>query len=337
MAMKIDFAPANIPLKRRLETAAVLKLVFSFLALAPICIVLFLYLLFTRFWLVSVLYATWWFVDWDTPSRGGRQCALLRRMPLWNYVRDYFPMQLVKTADLDPRQNYVLGFHPHGIMVSGAFTHFCTQATGFSKLFPGLDSYLLMLPLWFRAPFFRDYIMCAGLIPSDKDSASYLLQREGGGNAVVIAVGGALEALDSHPGTNIVLLTSKKGFIKLAMEHGAHLVPVYSFGENELYDQVDNPRGTWLRWIQDHLQTYMGVSLPLFHARGIFQYSFGLMPYRKRITTVVGKPIKVVKNEKPSNEELNALHQLYMEELSQLFEEHKAKHGIPEDAHLECL
>ncbi|XP_038563346.1 2-acylglycerol O-acyltransferase 2 isoform X1 [Micropterus salmoides] len=241
---------------------------------------------------------------------------------------------LVKTADLDPRHNYVLGFHPHGVLVAGAFTNFCTYATGFKQLFPGLTSYLLMLPLWFRAPFFRDYIMCAGLIPSDKESASYQLRRKGGGNAVVIAVGGAPEALDAHPGSYNVLLAKKKGFIKMAMEHGAHLVPVFSFGENELFEQVKNPRGTWLRWIQERLQSIMGISLPLFHGRGIFQYSFGLIPYRKPINTVVGQPIRVERNEKPTAEELDALHQLYMDELSNLFEEHKGNYGVDKDTHL---
>ncbi|XP_062870265.1 2-acylglycerol O-acyltransferase 2 isoform X1 [Trichomycterus rosablanca] len=330
----MKFAPVDVPLQRRLQTVAVLQWVFSFLGLAPCCIVLFLYLLFTRFWLVSVLYATWWFLDWETPSRGGRRVALMCRLPMWRYMRDYFPIQLVKTVDLDSRRNYVFGFHPHGILVTGAFTSFCTEATQFQQLFPGLKSYLLMLPLWFRVPFFRDYIMCAGLIPSDKDSASYVLCKEGGGNAVVIAVGGAVEALDAHPGAHVVLLANKKGFIKLAMEHGADLVPVYSFGENEVFDQVPNPQGTWLRWIQDHLQCIMGVSLPLFHARGVFQYSFGLMPYRKPINTVVGRPIRVQKKEKPSSEDLDALHDLYMEELSQLFEEHKGRYGVPEDTHL---
>lgn len=114
----------------------------------------------------------------------------------------------------------------------------------------------------------------------------------------------------------------------------AHLVPVFSFGENELFDQVENPRGTWIRLIQDKLQSIMGISLPLFHARGIFQYSYGIMPYRKPINTVVGRPIRVEKNEKPTVEELDALHQLYTEELSQLFEEHKGKYGVPEDQHL---
>ncbi|XP_056141115.1 2-acylglycerol O-acyltransferase 2 [Lampris incognitus] len=332
--MKISFAPRSVPLARRLQTAAVLQWVFSFLALAPTCVFLFLYLLFTRFWLISVLYVAWWIIDCDTPSRGGRRVPFLCGMRVWDHMRDYFPIKLIKTADLDPKNNYVLGFHPHGVLVAGAFANFCTYATGFRQLFPGLNSHLLMLPLWFRTPFFRDYIMCAGLVPSDKESASYLLRQRGGGNAVVIAVGGAPEALDAHPGTYNVLLANKKGFIKLAIEHGAHLVPVFSFGENEVFDQVENPKGTWLRWVQERLQSIMGISLPLFHARGIFQYSFGLMPYRKPINTVVGRPIEVEKNPKPTTEELDALHQRYMDELGDLFEEHKESYGVDKDTHL---
>ncbi|XP_061608727.1 2-acylglycerol O-acyltransferase 2 isoform X2 [Phyllopteryx taeniolatus] len=335
--MKIDFAPVGVPLHRRLQTVAVLQWVFSFLALAPTCIFLFVYLLFTRYWLISVLYSVWWFFDYDSPSHGGRRVPYLCGIKLWDYMRDYFPIKLLKTAELDPRHNYVLGFHPHGVLVAGAFTNFCTYSTGFRQLFPGLTCYLLMLPLWFRTPFFRDYIMCAGLIPSDKESASYPLRQRGGGNAVAIAVGGAPEALDAHPGTYNVLLAKKKGFIKMAMEHGAHLVPVFSFGENEVFDQVGNSRGTWLRSVQEKLQSIMGISLPLFHARGIFQYSFGLMPYRKAIHTIVGRPIRVEKKEKPTVEDLDALHQLYMDELCNLFEQHKTNYGVDKDTHLNFI
>uniref|UniRef100_A0A3B4TZD7 Monoacylglycerol O-acyltransferase 3a n=1 Tax=Seriola dumerili TaxID=41447 RepID=A0A3B4TZD7_SERDU len=77
---------------------------------------------------------------------------------------------LVKTVDLDPKKNYIFGFHPHGekltclsgCLVAGGFGNFCTEATGFFRLFPGLTSHLLMLPFWFRVPLFRDYIMCGG-------------------------------------------------------------------------------------------------------------------------------------------------------------------------------
>lgn len=68
--------------------------------------------------------------------------------------------------------------------------------------------------------------------------------------------------------------------------HSTPLVPVFSFGENDLFEQVRNPRGSWLRRVQHRLQKIMGISLPLFHARGIFQYSFGLLPYRRPVYTV---------------------------------------------------
>lgn len=42
----------------------------------------------------------------------------------------------------------------------------------------------------------------------------------------------------------------------------------------------------------------------------------------------------MTKNEKPTAEELDALHQLYMDELSQMFEEHKGNYGVDEDTHL---
>ena len=61
---------------------------------APTCIVLFFYLLFTRFWLISVLYSVWWFVDYDTPSRGGRRVPFLCGLKVWEHMRDYFPIKV---------------------------------------------------------------------------------------------------------------------------------------------------------------------------------------------------------------------------------------------------
>ncbi|KAL8191276.1 UNVERIFIED_CONTAM: 2-acylglycerol O-acyltransferase 2-A, partial [Gekko kuhli] len=301
------------------------------------CIVLFAGLLFTRFWLISALYAVWWAWDWETPSKGGRRVHCIRNSVVWRYMRDYFPITLVKTAELDPTKNYIMGFHPHGVLVAGAFLNFCTEATGFSKTFPGLTPHLMMLNLWFRVPFFRDYLLSGGLVPSDKETAAYVLKKQGGGNVLAIAVGGAQEALDARPGAFKLLLANRKGFIRLALAHGVPLVPVFSFGENELFDQVENPKGSWLRWTQECLQKVMGISLPLFHARGVFQYSFGLLPYRRPIHTVVGKPIEVEKKLSPSPEEVDDLHEKYMEELSKLFEEHKLMYHVPEDQHLSFI
>lgn len=50
--------------------------------------------------------------------------------------------------------------------------------------------------------------------------------------------------------------------------------------------------------------------------------------------STVGRPIKVEKKKKPTTEELDVLHQLYMDELSNLFEEHKGNYGVDKDTHL---
>nr|XP_057924094.1 2-acylglycerol O-acyltransferase 1 isoform X3 [Doryrhamphus excisus] len=287
--MMIRFAPLNVPLRRRLQTVAVLQWIFSFLGLAQCCLAAFVLLLFSTWWTVALFYVGWLWLDRDTPSLGGRRSHWVRSWSIWEYFRDYFPVKLVKTVDLDPKKNYIFGFHPHG------------------------------------------------LVSSSKSSLSYLLSRPQGGNVAVIAVGGASESLDARPGALTLQVHNRKGFIKMALKHGAQLVPVFSFGENELFDQIQNPTGSPLRTLQDRLQSIMGVAMPLFHARGVFQYSFGLMPYRKPILTVVGTPISVPPSPNPSSEDIESLHKVYLERLSELFEQHKHSYGLQEHQHLTFL
>ncbi|XP_019388618.1 PREDICTED: 2-acylglycerol O-acyltransferase 1 [Crocodylus porosus] len=328
--MKVEFAPINIPLARRVQTAAVFQWVFSFLLLAQCCCGVFVILFFGNYWFLGALYVLWLYSDWETPQAGGRRSQWVRRWTVWRFFRDYFPIHLIKTSDLDPSHNYLFGFHPHGVLVAGAFGNFCTEYSGFKELFPGLTPYLHILPFWFSCPFFREYIMSAGLVSASKKSVSYVLKKSGGGNISVIVIGGAEESLNAHPGSLTLSILKRKGFIKMALKFGAHLVPVFSFGENELFKQVANPKGSWLRNLQSRMQKVMGFALPLFHARGIFQYSFGLMPYRKPVHTVVGSPIAVKQSLNPTAEEIEQLHQTYLQELKTLFEEHKGKYGIPQ-------
>ncbi|XP_049759292.1 2-acylglycerol O-acyltransferase 3 isoform X4 [Elephas maximus indicus] len=271
-------------LSQGLQVVAVLQWVFSFLGLAQVCMAVLLSLLVGLAWILAVLYLVWLYRDRDSPRTGGRRSAWVRNWAVWRHFCDYFPISLVKTAELDPSCTYLFSLHPHGILVVGAFGNFCTEATGFSRLFPGLWPHLLMLPCWFHLPFFRDYIMSGGLISSDKASASYLLSRPGGGQVAVLAVGGPLEALEAKPGEPILRIRNQKGFIKLALEHGASLVPVFSFGENELFHQIPNPRGSWLRAAQEALQPLLRVALPLFYGRwGL------LLPFRTPVHTVAPK------------------------------------------------
>ncbi|NXQ46335.1 MOGT1 acyltransferase, partial [Catharus fuscescens] len=295
---------------------------------AEFCCGFFVILILGNFWFLAVLYLLWLYLDWETPCAGGRRSQWVRGWAVWKYFREYFPIHLIKTSELNPNHNYLLGFHPHGVLVAGAFGNFCTDPP-FKNLFPGLTPYLHIMPIWFGCPFFREYIMSAGMVSASKESVSHVLNNKGGGHASVIVIGGAEESLNAHPGSLTLNILKRKGFIKMALKHGAHLVPVFSFGENELFKQVANPKGSWLRNVQEKLQKIMGFALPLFHARGVFQYSFGLIPYRQPIHTVVGSPIPVKQNLNPTTEDIDQLHALYLQKLKKLFEEHKSNYGIP--------
>jgi hypothetical protein len=107
----------------------------------------------------------------------------------------------------------------------------------------------------FLVPFFRDFLMAVGLVDANKSTIMGLLER---GVSVLVMVGGAEESLYARPGAHDLVLSRRRGFVRCALQAGAHLVPVYTFGENELYDQVPNPEGSRLRRLQDAFKNLTG-------------------------------------------------------------------------------
>jgi len=153
-------------------------------------------------------------------SSGGHLWKPTRRTALSNYFANYFPVTLEKTGDLDPSQNYIFGYHPHGIMGIGALVNFASEATGFSKLFPGITTYLVTLDINFYFPIHRDFALIRGIIASSKESLNWVLRKLGRGNAIVLVIGGAAESLEAVPNTMRLTLKTRKGFVKLAIQNG---------------------------------------------------------------------------------------------------------------------
>lgn len=142
----------------------------------------------------------------------------------------------------------------------------------------------------------------------------------------MIVVGGAQEASNAHPDTNDLIIKKRLGFIKLALRNGSPLVPVFSFGENDLWAQLPNPEGSNLRKFQDLARKYTSVVPPFLHGRGIFQYSYGIVPFRRSVVSVVGKPVECPKIANPSLEEILKYQKLYMDELQDIYDTHKDKY-----------
>ncbi|ORZ12014.1 diacylglycerol acyltransferase-domain-containing protein [Absidia repens] len=317
----VRWAPLKIPLKRRLQMGVLL----FYICLLPICLSLFMYSLLIPFlWPLVIAYVTFVYFD-KAPEKGGRRFEWTRKLPIWKYFVDYYPMSLVKEADLDPSKNYVFGYHPHGIISMGAFGSFATEATGFSDLFPGIKPSLLTLVSNFKLPFYRDIIMSLGIAAVSRRSCEYILSS-GPGRSIVIVVGGAAESLTARPGIADLTLKKRLGFIRLAILHQAELVPTFSFGENDIFEQLDNAKGSTVWKIQKRMQNMLGFTMPLFHARGIFNYDVGIIPFRHPIVTVVGKPIAVPVLEdgaEPTQEQILEVQAAYIDELQAIYDKYK--------------
>lgn len=329
----IRFAPLRVPMVRRLQTAAVLFHCMS--------IVLFI----SCFWLICANPLTWPILvpylihlTLSTAATNGKlsyRSEYMRNLRLWKLFAGYFPAKLHKTHDLPPERKYIFGYHPHGIISHGAWAAFATNALGFSELFPGITNTLLTLDSNFRLPFNRDWILAMGLQSVSKESIWNILTKgghngEGQGRAVTIVVGGARESLEAQPGTLRLILKGRKGFVKMALRTGADLVPVVGFGENDLYDQLSPKKHPMVHKFQMFVLKVFKFTLPALHGRGVLNYDVGLMPYRRPVDIVVGKPIRVDKahGAQPAQEDIDRLHELYVQEVERLWDTYKDQFAV---------
>lgn len=357
----IDFAPLNIPLERRLQTLAA-GAWFNVLAFGPfICTFLTFYIIFnTKFWWLMLIYLYWiLMIDNKTSEKGGRQIQYVKNWKWWKYMTDYFPYQLVKQTnfELDPKRNYMFACFPHGILPVGTFSMTSTNYGPFKEYFPHHKQYCATLGQHFNVPFYRELILSVGAVSSSKESIEYLAQHPNGGQIISILVGGVQEAYFSRPGDYYLVLKKRKGFVKLALKSGCPLVPVFSFGEIQTFRQLDSPPNSFFHRFQEFFRRIIGIAPILPIGRGFFQYSLGLVPRRHKITTVgklykkkncfcsclhyfvliflVGKPINVEKIENPTAEQIDDLHNKFVEALQDLFNKEKYKYeDNPDDVKL---
>lgn len=160
------------------------------------------------------------------------------------------------------------------------------------------------------------------------------------GRAITIVIGGARESLNAQPHSLKLVLKRRKGFVKLAIRTGADLVPVLAFGENDLYQQVDSDEHPIIHKVQMLVKSTMGFTIPLFHARGVFNYDVGLMPYRRPLNIVVGRPIPVMQqsNRDMINDSyIDELHGKYVEELQRLWDTWKDVYAKDRNGELEII
>lgn len=137
--------------------------------------------------------------------------------------------------------------------------------------------------------------------------------------------GGSDEIFETDPNSNKTTLVVRKGFIVLAIQTGASIVPAFTFGEKWLYHRKALPPT-----VQNFFMRRLRMPLILFWGR-----YFTWLPYHDTtkafLTCVFGTPIDVVQQADPSHEYIEQIWQQYIDQIKGLYETHKGKYGYPDD------
>lgn len=189
----------------------------------------------------------------------------------------------------------------------GAFGNFATEGTGFENLFPGITNTLLTLNGNFRMPLYKEYLQALGLASVSRRSCEALLcirskmtcwQKEQRPRQChydcywrsrrILACQTRCYRINlektpwiSSDG-NWDGITTRPDFILWRKRY----MPIEASLIADLFQQAVKPPTSRFYKFQEAVKRLTGFTTPLVWARGVFNYDFGLMPWRHQINTV---------------------------------------------------
>jgi hypothetical protein len=224
-------------------------------------------------------------------------------------------------------QPLLYAVHPHGAFCLGWSVLFCSKIMNDAKV------QFCFSPVLFTSPLFRLWSRLTGT-PGSADKSSminYMTKKKDGrqNNHLALPPGGFEEATLTCRNKDRVYIKKRTGFVKLALQHGYNIVPVYTFGENQTYDNI---QGMWnfRLWLNK-------LGIPAIVVFG--SWFFPILPKRDDcgLRIVVGEPVVLPTISNPSREEVKHWHDKYITALTRIFEEHKEEYYGPEVAKTQKL
>ncbi|CEG45545.1 diacylglycerol o [Plasmopara halstedii] len=250
----------------------------------------------------------------------GNPWPSFRSHHIWGLSAKFLGTKVIREQALDPSKKYIFGYHPHGIIV---LSRVSTYGGNWEKVFPGIPTRVLGASTMFYVPLGREMCLWLGGVNASRSTADKVLN---GGISVAVYPGGVPEIFKTDPKSKVNELVLKKrlGFVKLAMRHGAELVPSFVFGEKWLYNMWNPPQG-----VIDFFRKTLKIPMIIFWGR--FMWIPKQPPKGKRFGVVYGKPIPTKLTDNPSEDEIGAVHTLYVAEIERIFAQYKKEFGYDDD------
>ncbi|KAL0485432.1 2-acylglycerol O-acyltransferase [Acrasis kona] len=319
----VQLAPLNVPLARRIQVLCVLLMVALPISLIALN---FVFVFNPLLWGLYIPYLVYIFkYDYDASKEGSKRWNWVRHWNILKQFRDFFPAKVILEEPLEKNKSYLLGGHPHGVISMSVWANFLSSHAGSFEDVTGIPLRLATLKENFKVPFLRELILSFGIIDSSRETLEFNLNRN---RACLLMIGGAEEVLyagSDKEHINLVL-QRRKGFVRVALRTGSALVPVFNYGENEIYTQKSFAEGSRLRALQEWIKHKTGQIFPIINGRGIFIYDYGFLPRRVPLISVIGAPIEIPKIENPTEEDISKYHELYVQKLRQMYTKYSQTH-----------
>lgn len=258
--------------------------------------------------LVTVLITILAYVPWEK-----NRTTEAGRFVFYYYMPRYFKSMsveyegppIVKQALSSSTSPVLYAIHPHGAFSLGWGTLFLDPQFQHVRF--------CYSPVLYMSPFHRLLSRAMGKpgSASKRDMASYMRK----GEDLALLVGGFEEATLTSRDHDRVYVKRRTGFVKLCLQHGVAIRPVYVFGERGLYWNV---QGGW----NFRLNVLNRNGLP-----AIVAWGNPLLPVLPDpsvdVKIVVGAPMALPQIDSPSREDVQRWHDRYTAALVKLFEDHK--------------
>jgi 1-acyl-sn-glycerol-3-phosphate acyltransferase len=211
------------------------------------------------------------------------------------------------------KKPHIFLFHPHGVFSVASVFHIGTRFTDWThKPIKGTMTSKL---LWM--PFAKELFKKMNCVPADYEVLKKVLEGE---ESLSVCMGGVREILYTEPNKMRLSILKKRGIFKLAIETGMPIVPVISYGENELFEPVRTP---WVLHIQKFLIPY-GICFPFATLESCKTWlGLNKAPMKTPIRTVIGKAIDVGKARLATEKEIETLRETYFSVLRDLYKKTK--------------
>ncbi|KAG6579790.1 Diacylglycerol O-acyltransferase [Phytophthora cinnamomi] len=246
----------------------------------------------------------------------GKEWEALRTSSVWGLMNKFLRIKIIREQELDPTKKYIFGFHPHGILV---LSRIAVSGRNFVDVFPGIKTRLLGASAMYYVPLGRELCLWMGGVDASRSTGEKVLEE---GSSIIVYPGGVPEIFKTDPISRVTELVLKKrlGFIKLAMNNGADLVPTFVFGEN-----MWNPPKSVINFFRKTL------GIPVLVFWGKFWWMPKAPAKGKRYGLVYGKPISTKHTNNPTDDEVRAIHEEYVAEIERIFKQYKSEFGYDED------